>query len=1007
MDTENFSTLINTMEQYRNSEKIALICGDKKLTYKQLIADSKYIAQALVSEGIKKGDRILFCMKRTVNAICALLGIIYAGGVYVAADTEWPKDRLDFVSKDAQTVFSMTDENYKILLEKDFISTELPIVNGEDEVAVYYTSGTTGQPKGTVLHHAVLGSQIMFNPVYQEKWKIYINISKLAFVASMLDMCVSLFKGKTFVLATSDEQHSIELLSASMKRNNADAMNITPSVLLRFLENASFAEAFNKLNFLVLGGEKLLPVVIEKISKLTNAVIAIGYGSSEMGHCTEYRYMNDGKVHLGANGYGVKLYVLNEDMEETARGNDGELFIGGTPAKYGHYLNRPDLDAEKYVEHHRFGRLFKTGDLAFLEDDGQISIIGRADSMVKLHGQRIEIAEIENATENFAGIKRAAVKLTGEAPHEMLAAYYSVSEEIQESELRRHLADKLPYYMVPSVFMRLDKMPENANGKLDYRALPPIKMPEQRYIAPETDKEKLLCKIFGEILQVKNPISVNDSFFALGGDSISAMLVISRLQKFGYYFEIRWLFAMPSVRQAAPLMIPIKEKESSESVMLPEILQNQHEAVNKNIGYDKVECVYPVTRAVSEKLENNDPYFMYFLFEVDALAITPDAMKQRISELIVKHQALRSVFSVSDNKEHIQVVLREHDPDYFSVNLAKLSEGDELSLKQKAYLRTLLELDLKRPKNLNKDVLFRVGLIRISKKKSILFIACSHLLLDGIGATIIIRELTDHKIDVHNDKKLWYKRILRLYNTKNAIYSLNYWKELLNGCKGFTRFPMKETSKRSIIPKIFYSASGKKLYEQILKYCVSHKITIAALIHFVFGKMLMELSQSDDVCFISIGSGRTADDAYLPGMFFVNFPVRLKRGNSLVDCQMQLISSQEYMNLLAVEEPEFMSDWKKCYAVLDVVNLFADNGQKLKKINTFELAETPEQNKKFIENFISENIEEFSWRFLIDTDEQLGFICAGSYNAACYDSAYMEKISQNFLRQLRMIINGD
>ena len=183
---------------------------------------------------------------------------------------------------------------------------------------------------------------------------------------------------------------------------------------------------------------------------------------------------NDRKIHLGKAAYGVKLYVLNDNLEEILPGQEGELFIGGTPAKYGHYLNRPDLDAEKYFEHPKYGRLFRTGDMARLEKDGEITLIGRKDGMIKLHGQRIEIGEVENAIASFPEIRRAAVTIQKFKGQDTLCGFYTANKEIDDRELRRHLAKHLPLYMIPAFLRHLPQMPENANGKLNYRALPTI-----------------------------------------------------------------------------------------------------------------------------------------------------------------------------------------------------------------------------------------------------------------------------------------------------------------------------------------------------------------------------------------------------------------------------------------------------------------------------------------------------------------------------------------------------
>ena len=1006
MSTEKFSTILNTLEHYAESEKIALICGGETLTYKQLSDDAKNIAHRLVSEGIKKGDHVLLCMRTTANAIRALFGILYAGGVYVAADPDWPEERLRFAEKDGQTVYSITDETYINLCKKDPSSVKLPEIRGEDEAAIYYTSGTTGQPKGVILHHIVLGAVIPDASDYQINWKTAQLIFKLSFVALIMDICYVIARGNTFIVSTDDERNSVDLIADSMKRYNADTIAGSASLFLRFVENTAFANVFSKLRFISLGAEKVEQPVISKLSALTKSDIWFHYASSEMFLCAEYLYKNDGKIYLGKAVHGVEIYLLNENKEKILHGQKGELFIGGIPAKYGCYLNRPDLDAEKYFEDSRYGRLFSTGDYARLEEDGEISIIGRIDSMIKLHGQRIEIAEIEKVIGSYEGISRAAVRLIGKSPHEMLAGYYTASEDVQEGDLRRYLADKLPYYMVPSLFMKIDVMPETSHGKLNYRGLPDIAVPEQQYIPPETEIEKLLCKIFGEILHTENTVGINDNFFALGGDSINGMVAVSRLQKLGYYFEVKWLFTAPTVKELSKLLIPVSDENLSDNAAILQLSKSQLDEIDKNIGLENTECVYPVTSLVNEKINDKAPYLVYGMWEINSNIVTPDELKKRLEEMTEKHQALRSVF-LKIGEKNFQTVLRKHKPNIFCVNLSFLSDGEELSQKQKDYFRNLIKTDANNKTDLLREVPFSVGLIQISETKSILFLSFSHLLLDGTGAERVIQELIGNA-DIHDDKAVWQQRISRFYNY-DYTNSLLYWQKLLNGCKDFTSIPVKngDSLKKTLSPESFYVSGGKKIYAKIRDYTKKHKITFAALIHYAFGKTLMELLGTDDVCFASEGNGRTVADAEIPGMFILHFPFRLRRGESLTDCQVQLINSASDFHLFAVSEPDFIKGFNKCHAVLNVQNIFDYHGKAKQILNAATLSGTFEEVRALEKQVLMTHKENFKWFMRVITDENYSLSCSVVYNANRYEPDFMKKIPQEFLRQLHLIIDKE
>ena len=481
MKEKEFSTILRLLDECRDSERVALICGEEALTYREFIAGAKHIARGLLSEGVKKKDRVFFSMHHTADAVLALFGILYAGASYVAADPDWPKERLELVQKDAKTVYAMTDEACRRLLcAKEVSQAELPEVKGGDEAAVYYTSGSTGQPKGAVLRHIVFGtaadsmSDADGEGISCDAWQVDLCMYKLAFVASMINFCTVFANKKTLVLPTDAERGSIGRLTGAIERSHVDVIAGTPSVLYRFTEHPDLARCFRDLKYVSCGGERLSPSMAQKISAMTKGTLRNVYGASEMFFIAAYCYKGDGKIYLGKAGRGVRLQLLDEGAGELPPGGEGELFVGGVAAEYGHYLNRPDLDEEKYIEHPVFGRLFRTGDFARLEPDGGITLTGRKDGMIKLHGQRIETGEVENALSSFPGIRRAAVVIREVMGGLSLCGFYVSDEPPDDRRLREHLAEKLPLYMIPAFLRRIPVMPENDRGKLDYQSLPPI-----------------------------------------------------------------------------------------------------------------------------------------------------------------------------------------------------------------------------------------------------------------------------------------------------------------------------------------------------------------------------------------------------------------------------------------------------------------------------------------------------------------------------------------------------
>ena len=483
MSDEKFSTILNVLEGCRDSEKIAFICGEEKITYRDLVAGAKHIARGLLAEGVHKGDRVLLCMEQGIDSVRGFLGILYAGCSYVATDPEWPEERINLVAKDAEVKFSLTNETCRKLFEKEPTSVELPEIYGEDEAAVYYTSGSTGKPKGTVLYHIIFGATLASRFSLNVKgapdpadWQIAQCLFRFHFVGAICVYCMSFARQNTMILPMKEELSDIESLILSVKKSNADWIVGTTTLILLIAEHPSFSEISSVVKCISATGEKFIPSLVEKLSQANADILVTNtYGSSEMFINTE-SVCGDGKFHFDSSVIlnGVEMYILDDNLEEVPTGEEGEIFIGGTPAKYGHYLNRPDLDAEKYVEHPNFGRLFRTGDIAYFGENGEIKMSGRRDGMVKLHGQRIEIGEIENAMSSFPGVLRAAAVLRKSDGQDTVCGFYTADRELDDREFRKHLAERLPMYMIPAFLRHIPEMPQNDHGKLDYRSLPAI-----------------------------------------------------------------------------------------------------------------------------------------------------------------------------------------------------------------------------------------------------------------------------------------------------------------------------------------------------------------------------------------------------------------------------------------------------------------------------------------------------------------------------------------------------
>ena len=471
------SSFFEVLEANSENEHIALIAGEEQLSYREMIRRSKQIGRALVKSGVRKGDRILHTMNRNADSVCAILGIFYAGGVFVATDNRWPEERMTFIKSDTESVLTLDDVCCLRLLEEETERVTLPEVAGEDVAAIVYTSGSTGVPKGTVILHKSLQAFVDLDKLDDDTCataKTFMCMVNFAYVVALLEIVLAFNYGKTVLFSTDEELASPMLLAKSMNDHEADFLSITPSVVLRLSELPFFKEPIKRIKALAVTGEKLTQQMGEKLSEAIGGTLWIHYGSTEMGQCASFRWRSGEDIRMGHRAEGVKIYLLDENGEEVGPGEEGEIMISGPAADGGYYLNQPELTRKKYPVHPRFGRLFRTGDYGRRTEDGDITIIGRKDGMVKLSGQRIEVEELEAAIESYPGIHRAAVCIQKKNEREALRAFYTAELEIDERGLREYLAKTLPRYMIPAFLQRLEAMPETVSGKLNRRMLPEI-----------------------------------------------------------------------------------------------------------------------------------------------------------------------------------------------------------------------------------------------------------------------------------------------------------------------------------------------------------------------------------------------------------------------------------------------------------------------------------------------------------------------------------------------------
>ncbi|RKG95647.1 non-ribosomal peptide synthetase, partial [Corallococcus sp. CA053C] len=564
-------------------DAVALVLGEATLTYAQLDARANQLAHHLRALGITPGARVGLALERSFDLVVALLAILKAGAAFVPVDRNAPVDRIAALLEDSDVEVVLTHQPFAHLLpatgtrvwldaQQDVLAslpTHAPdvYVDGESLAYVMFTSGSTGRPKGVCVPHRgitrlVLSSTFMrFGP--EEVW---LQFAPVAFDASTLEIWGALLHGAKLVLAP-PHALTLEELAVQLRHHRVTSLWLTAALFEQMAVHQS--EAIANVRQLLAGGD-VLPTtrVREHLARLPEGAVLInGYGPTENTTFSTTLSLHrktvvDGSVSIGRPISNATAYVLDAHLRPVPVGVAGEVYVGGPGLAWG-YLHRPDLTAERFIPH-PFAttageRLYRTGDKARWLEDGTLDFLGRVDFQVKVRGFRIELGEVEAALRSAPGVNEAVVVARGSDGDKRLVGYITALEghSLDTGELKAHLKQHLPEYMVPSVLRVLEALPLNANGKVDRKALPEVDSREAEakdFVAPRDALEMQLARIWEDVLGLRS-VGVRTSFFDLGGHSLLAVRMVAAVrERLGQSLPLSVLFQQPTIEHLARVL---------------------------------------------------------------------------------------------------------------------------------------------------------------------------------------------------------------------------------------------------------------------------------------------------------------------------------------------------------------------------------------------------------------------------------------------------------------------
>ena len=860
--------------------KTALVCNNTKISYDELNKRSNILAHYLIMKGVKKNDKVaILSDNNKVEMVIAIIAVIKTCAAYIPISPEFPADRVHDIIEDSKAKVLLGNREFlseKIISECDcdIIELEKEVVLNSNNISrksdsntlmyIIYTSGSTGKPKGVMINQAALVNFCFgYSRIYElnDSDKV-VKYAGVAFDVSVGEIFPTLLFGAELHLIDKNLKLDLIKLNKYFQENGITVSYMPPVIYEQFIEFEN-----KSLRVVMVGGDKL------KKFKKKNYRVLNGYGPTEATVWATYFEVEKAydNIPIGKPVDNYRVYVINKKMKLCEIDEPGELCISGVALADG-YLNRPEQTADKFLDNpfeseeekkKGFDRIYKTGDLVKLQDDGNIVFLGRIDFQVKIRGYRIELGEIENKLLEINGVDDVLVMaLDDEAGNKYLCGYYLGPAELNIKKIQKLLSKNLPNYMIPQVFCYLEKFPLNPSGKIDRKALPAPDISSLRaeYVPARNEFEVKLIAHFEEALKIPE-IGIRDNFFELGGNSLKAVVLASKLQTMDLNVSVADIFTNPTVESLASL----KDKAG--------------ERAEEIIGKAPVKEYYATSGSqrsmyLTDKMGDvGDAYNLPMMIQITG-NLNREQLGIAINELIQRNEVFRTSFNNIDG-EIVQIV---HEKINYRKEYLKVNEH-ELNLTVSEFIKHF---------DLNKAPLFRIKLLKLSKNKHILFFDVHHILFDGTSLVTFINELFSlyQKKELpqlqiqYKDYAEWEKGYIQSEEYKEKG---KYWISTLSDSLPVLEMPLdrprsKNWNYRGDFVKVKLE---EKQVSKLLDLAKKEGITLYTLTLAVYYVLLSKYSRQEDIIVGAAVSGRMKPEVQsMIGMFVNMLPLRtLPAGN--------------------------------------------------------------------------------------------------------------------------------
>ena len=877
----------------------------ERVTYAELNARANRLAHHLRRRGVGREVRAAICMERGVEMVVSMLAILKAGGAWVPLDPAHPAERLERMLADSGAAVLLTQDRLRAALPAAAgidvlrVDAEGPAIAAESAenpesgatpgglAYVIYTSGSTGTPKGVGIEHRALVNHMAwfirdFGVTASDR---VLQKTPVVFDASVWEFYAPLLVGGELVMARHEGERDPRYLARTLRDRGVTVLQLVPSLLRVLLDEPELAEC-TSLRQLFCGGEPLPGELVRRAAQLLPGVrITNLYGPAECCIDTSMHRCGDADgeravVPIGRPVSNTQSYVLDSALRPVPVGVPGELCIGGVQVGRG-YLGRAALTAEKFVPD-PFGaepgaRLYRTGDRVRWSAAGELEFLGRTDFQVKIRGVRIELGEIEAALRDHPAVRDAIVLARADAPGEKRLVAYVVSDvDVDVDALRAHLAARVPAYMVPAAYVRLDALPLTPNGKLDRKALP---APEgdafaaRGYEAPVGETEQAVAAIWAELLGAER-VGRGDDFFALGGHSLLAVRVVSR------------------VRQA--LDVDVSPGDLFERPVLADFARGLTTAARADTiqRADRTGFIPPSFAQQRlwflEQMGNlGSTYHIPVRLRLRG-ALDRDALVRALDRIVARHEALRTTFPAVDGEPVQRIASAE-------ASAFPLVEHDfRASVDAEAELHRLMRDEMAAPFDLARGPLIRGRLVRMAADDHALLLTMHHIVSDGWSAGVLHRELgalyaAFARGDVdplpplplqYADYAAWHRR-----SVEGDVLEAQagYWTETLAGAPELIELPADRPRppRQDFAGASLGVALDEGLSDALRTLSQRHGTTLFMTLLAGWAAVLARLSGQDDVVIGTPSANRgRAEVEELIGFFVNTLPVRVDLSDS-------------------------------------------------------------------------------------------------------------------------------